>query len=122
MKVVLNDPGVDGVITMPIIPWTVMKPLVEDGALEVARDMFVDPAVLERAKERTLLVTLFGHRDWLEIARRLFGPHAPLMSTPHIAARALSAMASYREWREQSSATSLHSLGAATSLQRHTSR
>jgi acetyltransferase len=122
MKVVLNDPGVDGVIIVPIIPWTVMKPLVEDGALETARDMFVDPAVLERAKERTLLVTLLGHRDWLEIVRRLFGPHAPLMSTPHIAARAMSAMASYREWRERSSVTSLHSLGVATSLQRYTSR
>jgi acetyltransferase len=122
MKVALNDPGVDAVITMPIIPWTVVEPLVEDGALEAARDMFVDPAVLEQAEERTLLVTLLGHRDWLEIASRLFGPHAPLMSTPRVAARALSAMASYREWRERSRATSRYSLGAVPSLQRYISR
>jgi acetyltransferase len=117
-KVALYDPGVDGVIIMPFIPWTVLKPLLEDGGLEAARDMFVDPAVLERAGERTLLVTALGHRDWLEIASHLFGPHAPLMSTPRVAARALSAMASYREWRERSRATSLHSLAPASSFQR----
>lgn len=122
MKVALNDPGVDGVITMPIIPWTVVKPLVERGGLEAVRGMFVDPDVLERARERTLLVTLLGHRDWLEIARNLFGPYAPLMPTPQTAARAMSAMASYREWRERSGASSLRPLETATLLQQDTSR
>jgi acyl-CoA synthetase (NDP forming) len=82
----------------------------------------VDAAVLERSEERTLLVTLLGHREWLEIAGRLFGPHAPLMSTPHVAARTLSAMASYREWRERSGASPIHPSGAADSRQRYTSR
>jgi acyl-CoA synthetase (NDP forming) len=96
MKLAMTDSNVDAVITMPIIPWTAVKPLLDVDPEAVGEQMFIDP----RAAERTLLISLMGHPDWVKNVRRFFGPHAPVMTTPQSAARALAAMCEYREWRE----------------------
>jgi acyl-CoA synthetase (NDP forming) len=100
MKLAMTDSNVDAVITMPIIPWTVVKPLLDMDPGAVGREMFIDPALVDEAAERTLLVSPMGHPDWVKSVRRFFGPNAPVMTTPQNAARALAAMCEYREWRE----------------------
>jgi acyl-CoA synthetase (NDP forming) len=100
MKLAMTDPNADAVITMPVIPWTVVKPLLDMDPDEVGKRMFVAPAVIDKAAERTLLIALMGHPEWATAVKRFFGSNAPVMATPQNAARALAAMCEYREWRE----------------------
>jgi acetyltransferase len=100
MKLAMNDPNIDAVITMPIIPWTVVKDSLDADPEAVSMERFGERALVEKAAERTLLVSSMGHPDWVENVRRFFGPNAPVMATPQNAARALAAMCEYREWRE----------------------
>jgi acyl-CoA synthetase (NDP forming) len=100
MKLAMTDSNVDAVIAMPIIPWSVVNPLLDADPEEVGEQMFIAPAVVDKAAERTLLISLMGHPDWAKAAKRIFGPNAPVMATPQNAARALAAMCEYREWRE----------------------
>jgi acyl-CoA synthetase (NDP forming) len=62
--------------------------------------MFIAPAVIDKAAERPLLISLMGHPDWAKAVKRFFGSNAPVMATPQNAARVLAAMCEYREWRE----------------------
>jgi acyl-CoA synthetase (NDP forming) len=100
MKLAMTDPNVDAVITMPIIPWAVVRSRLDLDPKAVGKEMFIDPAIIDRAAERTLLISLMGHPDWMKNVKRFFGPNAPVMTTPQNAARALAAMCEYREWRE----------------------
>jgi acyl-CoA synthetase (NDP forming) len=100
MKLAMTDPNVDAVITMPIIPWRALKPLLDLDPEAAGKELFIDPALIDRTAERTLLISLMGHADWMKDVKRFFGPNAPVMSTPQNAARALAAMCEYREWRE----------------------
>jgi acyl-CoA synthetase (NDP forming) len=100
VKLAMTDANVDAVITMPIIPWTAVKPLLDVDPDGVGKQMFIDPALVDKAAERTLLISPMGHPDWVKAVKRFFGPNAPVMTTPQNAARALAAMCEYREWRE----------------------
>jgi len=100
MKLAMTDANIDAVITMPIIPWTVVEPMLEMDPDAVGTEMFFDPALIETAAERTLLISHLGHPDWAKAVKRFFGPNAPVMTTPQNAARALAAMCEYREWRD----------------------
>jgi acyl-CoA synthetase (NDP forming) len=100
MNLAMTDAHIDAVITMPIAPWSVFKPALEANPEEVSRLKFIDPSLIEKAAERTLLISLMGHPEWVKTVRRFFGIRAPVMTTPQNAARALAAMCEYREWRE----------------------
>jgi len=100
MKLAMTDPHIDAVISMPIAPWRVFKPVLDTNPEAVNRQRFIDPSLIERASERTLLISLIGHPEWVKTVSRFFGAGAPVMSTPQNAARALAAMCEYREWRE----------------------
>lgn len=100
MKLAMTDPDIDAVIAMPIAPWTVIKPALEAGLEAISGQRFIDPALIGRTAERTLLISLMGHPEWLETVRGFFGTTAPVMTTPQNAARTLAAMCDYREWRE----------------------
>jgi len=100
MKLAMTDSHIDAVIAVPIAPWKVIKPALEMRTEEVSRQMYVAPALLDEAAERTLLIAPMGHPDWVKTVKRFFGPRAPAMATPQNAARALAAMCEYREWRE----------------------
>ena len=77
-----------------------LKPVLERDPEEISRQRFIDPALIDEAAGRTLLVSSMGHPDWVKMVERFFGPRAPVMATPQNAARALAAMCEYREWRE----------------------
>jgi acyl-CoA synthetase (NDP forming) len=100
MKLAMTDPNIDAVITVPIIPWRVVKPSLDVDPEAVGKEMFIDPSLVDKATERTLLTSPMGHPEWTKNVRRFFGPNAPVMATPQNAARALAAMCEYREWRE----------------------
>jgi acyl-CoA synthetase (NDP forming) len=100
MKLAMTDPNVDAVISMPIAPWSIFRHALETNPEVVSGERFVETKLLEKAAERTLLVSLMGHPDWLENVRRFFGTGAPVMTTPQNAARTLAAMCEYREWRD----------------------
>ena len=100
MKLAMSDANIDAVIAVPIIPWAVVKSFLAVDPEAVGQKMFVDPALIDKAAERTLLISLIGHPDWMKNVKRFFGPNAPVMTTPQNAARALAAMCEYREWRE----------------------
>jgi acetyltransferase len=101
MKLAMTDPHIDAVISVPIAPWKVIKPSFDRDPEAISSQRFIDPALLDDAAERTLLVSSMGHPDWLTKVKRFFGPRAPVMATPQNAARALAAMCAYREWRER---------------------
>jgi acyl-CoA synthetase (NDP forming) len=100
MKLAMTDFNIDAVITVPIIPWRVVKPSLDADPKAVGKEMFIDPALIDKTTERTLLISLMGHPDWAINVKRFFGPNAPVMTTPQNAARALAVMCEYREWRE----------------------
>jgi acyl-CoA synthetase (NDP forming) len=100
MKQAMTDANIDAVISIPIAPWGAIKPALDADSEAVNRQRFIEPALLEKASERTLLIALLGHPEWLKNVRGFFGTRAPMMATPQNAARALAAMCGYREWRE----------------------
>ena len=100
MKLAMSDSNIDAVIAVPIIPWAVVRSFLDLDPKEVGRQLFIDAALADKAAERTLLLSLMGHPDWVKNVKRFFGPNAPVMTTPQNAARALAAMCEYREWRE----------------------
>jgi acyl-CoA synthetase (NDP forming) len=118
MQLAMTDSNIDAVIAVPIIPWTVVKPLLDAAPEAVGKQMFIDPALIDKTTERTLLISLLGHSDWVENVKRFFGPHAPVMTTPQNAARALAAMCEYREWREARKTGSRAVKWAAEDLER----
>jgi acyl-CoA synthetase (NDP forming) len=100
MKLAMTDPSFDAVIPVVIAPWKVIQPLVEKDPEAIFGQRYIDPALIDEAGERTVLVSSIGHPDWLKQVKSFFGPRAPMMTTPQNAARALAAMCTYREWRE----------------------
>jgi acyl-CoA synthetase (NDP forming) len=100
MKLAMTDPSFDAVISVVIAPWKVIQPLVEKDPEAIFGQRYIDPAVIDGAGERTVLVSTIGHPDWVKHVKSFFGPRAPVMTTPQNAARALAAMCAYREWRE----------------------
>ena len=76
MKLAMTDRNVDAVISMPIAPWSIFRHALETNPEVVSGERFVEAKLLEKAAERTLLVSLMGHPDWLEKVRRFFGTGA----------------------------------------------
>ena len=104
MTLAMSDSNIDAVIAVPIAPWKVIQPVFERESEATIGLRFIDPALVDEACERTLLVSSMGHPEWVKNVKRFFGPRAPVMTTPQNAARALAAMCEYREWREARSA------------------
>jgi acyl-CoA synthetase (NDP forming) len=100
MKLAMTDSSIDAVIAVPIAPWKVIQPVLERDPEAMIGQRYIDPAVIDQAAGRTLLVSSMGHPDWVKNVKRFFGPRAPVMTTPQSAARTLAAMCEYREWRE----------------------
>ncbi len=100
MKLAMTDSSIDAVIAVPIAPWKVVQPVLERDPEAVIGQRYIEPAVIDQAAGRTLLVSSMGHPDWVKTVKGFFGATAPVMTTPQNAARTLAAMCQYREWRE----------------------
>ncbi len=101
MDVAFQDPGVDAVIAFPVIPWTVIAPVLH-GDPAAAGEMFVDGTLLEKAmREKPVILSVPGHPEWREACSRSLFPGAPILPTPQAAAGALGALYRYARWREK---------------------
>ena len=90
-KAVLRDGGIDGIITCPVIPNTVVQELVEAGA--DLRIMYGDPEEYRRiAPDKPFLIYTVGGAFWLSLVQKVYGDILTIVSSPEIAARAVSAL------------------------------
>jgi len=95
----LRSRGVDAVIAFPIIPWTVVSPLLAEDPEAVA-SMFVDRSVLDpAARSKPVILCPQGHPAWLDACRGFFGDGLPVVSSPRSAALSLGALCRYARWR-----------------------
>jgi acetate---CoA ligase (ADP-forming) len=100
LNVGVRSRDVDAVIAFPIIPWTVVAPLLRENRDAVA-SLFVDRDLLEQAAlSKPIIVCPQGHPAWKEACRGFFGPRIPFVSTPRVAVRALGALCRYGRWKQ----------------------
>jgi len=101
MTVGMEASEVDAVIAFPIIPWTVISPLLREDP-EAALALFLDRSKLEDAlRSRPIVVSAQGHPEWKEVCARFFGPNVSFVSSPQTAVRALAALCRYAAWRRK---------------------
>lgn len=101
MEVALSEPGIDGVVAFPIIPWAVISPLLETQSDAVA-GMFVPEEVTKsQTLDRPVVISALGHPTWKEWIARFFGPQISIVSTPQIAAKAMAELFRHRKWCER---------------------
>jgi len=102
LSVLLADPGIDGVIGIPVLPSFVAEEFIAQG---VPADELLGslPHELIRASGKPLLIAPVGNRAWIDILRRSFGDEVPLIGSPEGAALAFAAMVRYREYLEGTS-------------------
>ncbi|MCG3135342.1 MAG: Protein lysine acetyltransferase Pat [Planctomycetes bacterium] len=90
LKIILADPGVDAVICLYVPP-------VMHDPVEVAHAIF-DAA---QASPKPVLCVLMARGEVIDAVKRRGGPSLPVYEFPESAARALAAMARYRELRDR---------------------
>lgn len=99
LSALLQDPGIDMVIAVTIIPYAVFRELVKMGF--DGRGWFGDIAEIRKAApEKPLAVVAVGHREFMEHMGEVSGPDVPIYASPEPAARSLAALYSYWKWRE----------------------
>lgn len=101
LKALLEDPDIDMVLAVTIIPFAVFRELKQMG-LE-GKAWFGDIAKLkENAPEKPLAVCAVGHRDFVAHMSETSGPDVPVYVSPEPTARALAALYHYWTWRGRS--------------------
>ncbi len=101
METALTEPDVHGILSFPIIPWAVIKPLLKSQPDAVA-DLFV-PKML-RQKEtpsRPIILSVPGHPEWRHHVKSMFGHHIPIASTPQAAAKTMAALYRQKRWQDR---------------------
>lgn len=100
MKALLEDPGIDMVLSIMVMPFAVFREFQARGVS--VRDFLGSAAGLrELAPEKPLLACSLGDRGFLEDLDRSLGPEVPVIPSPERAARALAALRRYRAFRER---------------------
>jgi len=92
LEAVLSDPGVDGVIAIPVVPFSVVRAMEPIGF--TAGLWMGEIAKLWQAsgKRKPLVVGLVGNSAWVDRIRKLCGDEVPVMDLPEHAALALRAL------------------------------
>lgn len=94
----LEDPAIDMVIAISIIPFVVFRELSRRGYRGEA--WFGDIAAAHRdAPRKPLVVVAVGHIDFVSEMRRVAGPDIPVFVSPEPAARTLAALYRYGAWK-----------------------
>jgi acetyltransferase len=99
MEALLEDPGVDMVLSISVMPFAVFREFMEMG---LSATSFLGNAVeiRERFPEKPLVVCSIGDRGFLEDLDEAVGPDTPLINSPETAARSLAALHRYKEIRD----------------------
>lgn len=100
MKALLEDPGIDMVLSIMVMPFAVFREFQVRGVS--VRDFLGSAAGLrELAPEKPLVACSLGDRGFLEDLDRSLGPEVPVIPSPERASRALAALYRYRAFRER---------------------
>jgi acyl-CoA synthetase (NDP forming) len=98
MTTMLEDPDVDMVIAVAIIPYVIFKELTRRGYQ--AEAWFGDfSAIHEAVPEKPFVVCAVGHSEFVRAMRKLAGTKVPVFVSPEPAARALGALYNYSNWK-----------------------
>ncbi len=99
LKAMMQDPAVDMVIAITIIPYAVFSELEKMGF--DGRGWFGDVAAVKEAfPEKPLAVVAVGHPEFVSHMADVSGPDVPIYVSPEPAARALAALHHYWSWRQ----------------------
>ena len=92
LEAVLKDPGVDGVIAIPVVPFSVMQtfePLGLTAGLWIGEIGKIWEAA---GGNKPLVVIVIGASGWIARIRELCGEQVPVLRAPESAAQALKAL------------------------------
>lgn len=97
MMALLDDPDVDMVIAITIIPYVIFRELSRRGYSGEA--WFGDiAAVHDSVPQKPFVVVAVGHSEFVREMRKVAGPDVPVFVSPEPAARALAALYNYSAW------------------------
>lgn len=92
LEALLADPNVDGVIAIPVIPFSVVQAM-EPFGFTAGRWMGEIAKLWETSgRSKALVVGLVGNSAWRNRLQQICGDQVPVMSSPEHAARALWAL------------------------------
>ncbi len=98
LEALLEDPDVDMVLAITIIPYSVFRELKKMGF--DGRGWFGDIAALKEAHPaKPLVVCAVGHSDFVTHMAEVAGLSVPIYASPEPAARALASLYYYWTWR-----------------------
>jgi len=98
LEALLEEPDIDMVLAITIIPYSVFRNLRENGL--DGRSWFGDIAALRvQYPRKPLVVCAVGHSDFVSHMGEIAGPNVPIYISPEPAARALAAHHHYWMWR-----------------------
>lgn len=94
LKTLMDDPNVDGVIGIFLIPWMIVDEIRTQGA---GAEMFLDGLAECRQwlDKKPFLLSVVGKREMRGIVQKIVGQEVPLISTPENAARVFASLVRY---------------------------
>jgi acyl-CoA synthetase (NDP forming) len=94
LTAMMQDPGIDMVLAITIIPFVIFRQFGPIGF--TAKAWFGDiKEIRKRAPQKPLVVCAVGNTEFIKHMTELTGPEVPVLSSPELAARALSALWKY---------------------------
>jgi acyl-CoA synthetase (NDP forming) len=94
-----EDPGVDMIISIVVIPFAVFKEFLDAGVS--MKDFLGDTASLrDLAPEKPFIICSIGDKGFIESMDKAIGPQVPVLTSPESAARSLAALYRYKVLRE----------------------
>ncbi|MDY6796865.1 MAG: CoA-binding protein [Actinomycetota bacterium] len=99
LDAILQDPGIDMVIAISVMPFAVLREFVEQG-ISVGDWLGDAAAVRQCAPHKPMLVCSIGDEGFIKELSRATGPETPVLTSPEMAARALAALCRYRLVKE----------------------
>ncbi len=99
LTALMDDPGIDMILAITIIPFAIFR---EFGPLGFTVKLwFGDIAsIRERAPQKPLVVCAPGNTEFMDHMAELSGPGVPVLSSPELAAKALSELWIYSRYKD----------------------
>ncbi len=99
-RAVFADPGPDGFILIPVIPYTPIENYFHAGF--TIKQLLGDwPAFRQAIPEKPVVTVLLGYSRWTEMIKDLCGPTIAAVSSPEAAVKALSALYRFHSFSQK---------------------
>jgi acyl-CoA synthetase (NDP forming) len=108
LKALMEDPEVDMVLAITIIPYAVVREFAHMGITPAV--WFGDIAAIRKEyPDKPLVVCAVGNGEFVDQIRRISGPQVPVFGSPEPAAHALAALSAYAARRKDGAQVIGHS-------------